>query len=67
MSHDLKLLLLKEIDEKATFRRDSVVNGKCSSFEDYRRATGVIEGLMLAKSAIEDFYDRLKVDSDVDQ
>lgn len=67
MRHDLKVLLLKEIDESLAQRRDYLLNGKCATFEDYRRVTGLIEGLNISKNVIESVFERLKVDPDADQ
>jgi uncharacterized protein YaaR (DUF327 family) len=56
-------LLLKQIDDKATQLKDSVILGNYEKFEDYKKTCGEIRGLLIARGYVLDLKDRME-DSD---
>jgi hypothetical protein len=53
-------LLLKQIDEKATQLKDSVILGNYEKFEDYKKTCGEIRGLLIARGYVLDLKDRME-------
>ena len=53
-------LLLKQIDDKATQLKDSVILGNYEKFEDYKKTCGEIRGLLIARGYVLDLKDRLE-------
>lgn len=50
----LKQSIRKEMNQYA----DDVATGQCTSFEDYKRLCGVIQGLALAERLLLDLADK---------
>jgi len=46
-------LVIKNLEEAITCRRDAVTKGPISSFEEYKYLTGVIAGLQAALDAVK--------------
>jgi hypothetical protein len=42
-------IVAKYIDEKVQQLRDFMSDGRCENFEDYKRISGEIRGLLIAK------------------
>ena len=55
-------LLRKKIREHMNEMADNVSTGNASSFEEYKRQCGVIEGLALAERELLDLDARLRTD-----
>jgi hypothetical protein len=53
-------LLLKQIDEKATQLKDSVILGNYEKFEYYKKTCGEIRGLLIARGYVLDLKDRME-------
>jgi hypothetical protein len=53
-------LLLKQIDDKATQLKDSVILGNYEKFEDYKKTCGEIRGLLIARGYVLDLKDRME-------
>jgi hypothetical protein len=52
-------LMLRDIDDMRNMTMASLAEGRASSFDEYRRLVGVIQGLNFATSVIRDVEDRL--------
>lgn len=57
-------LMLKKIEEMKNNITESLANGNVGSFEEYRRVTGIIQGLDYSSSVIRDVEQRLIGDDD---
>ena len=55
--------LASELQKLIESRAQSVAEGSCKTFEEYRNTTGIIRGLALAVDLIKDRVQKLK-DSD---
>jgi len=53
-------LIAKQIDDKATQLKDSVILGNYEKFEDYKKTCGEIRGLLIARGYVLDLKDRME-------
>ena len=52
--------LVEKLQEERTLKEKALVNGALQSFEEYKYATGVIRGLLLAESVVTDLANRME-------
>ena len=50
--------VLKKIRKTVDEMADSIARGGCSSFDEYKRMTGIIEGLALAERELLDLLEK---------
>jgi hypothetical protein len=55
---DWMALLKQNIRKEMNQYADDVATGQCTSFEDYKRLCGVIQGLALAERLLLDLADK---------
>lgn len=56
--------LRKKVREMMETHADHIATGSCADWADYKRLTGVIEGLALAEREILDLIQRLETDEE---
>ena len=53
-------LLVKQLDEQASYLREGLSLGRASSFEEYKGTCGEIKGLLVAKGYILDLMQHME-------
>jgi hypothetical protein len=53
-------LLVKQLDEQASYLREGLSLGRASSFEEYKGTCGEIKGLLVAKGYILDLIQKME-------
>ena len=53
-------LLVKQLDEQASYLREGLSLGRASTFEEYKGTCGEIKGLLVAKGYILDLKERME-------
>ena len=53
-------VIVEQTDDKVSQLKDFLAEGKCESFEDYKKICGEIRGLLIAKGYILDLKDRME-------
>jgi hypothetical protein len=56
--------LIKQIEERKLETLDFIGANNCSSFEEYRRLCGLIQGLQHAQNLISDLAKRMEEDDE---
>jgi hypothetical protein len=57
-------LLVKQLDEQASYLREGLSLGRASSFEEYKGTCGEIKGLLVAKGYILDLQQQMESSDD---
>jgi hypothetical protein len=57
-------LLVKQLDEQASYLREGLSLGRASSFEEYKGTCGEIKGLLVAKGYILDLQQNMESSDD---
>lgn len=57
-------LLVKQLDEQASYLREGLSLGRASSFEEYKGTCGEIKGLLVAKGYILDLQQTMESSDD---
>jgi hypothetical protein len=57
-------LLVKQLDEQASYLREGLSLGRASSFEEYKGTCGEIKGLLVAKGYILDLQQQMESSND---
>ena len=57
-------LLVKQLDEQASYLREGLSLGRASSFEEYKGTCGEIKGLLVAKGYILDLQQKMESSDD---
>lgn len=57
-------LLVKQLDEQASYLREGLSLGRASSFEEYKGTCGEIKGLLVAKGYILDLMQNMEKSDD---
>ena len=57
-------LLVKQLDEQASYLREGLSFGRASSFEEYKGTCGEIKGLLVAKGYILDLQHQMESSDD---
>ena len=57
-------LLVKQLDEQASYLREGLSLGRASSFEEYKGTCGEIKGLLVAKGYILDLMQHMETSDD---
>jgi hypothetical protein len=55
--------LVRELNQMIETRAQSVADGSCKTYEEYKHTTGIIRGLALAVDFLKDYEQKLE-DSD---
>jgi len=53
-------LLVKQLDEQASYLREGLSLGRASSFEEYKGTCGEIKGLLVAKGYVLDLIQKME-------
>jgi hypothetical protein len=53
-------LLVKQLDEQASYLREGLSLGRASTFEEYKGTCGEIKGLLVAKGYILDLMQHME-------
>lgn len=54
-------VLVQQTDEKVAQLKDFLADGRCESFEDYKRVCGEIRGLLIARGYVLDLKQNLEI------
>jgi hypothetical protein len=57
-------LLVKQLDEQASYLREGLSLGRASTFEEYKGTCGEIKGLLVAKGYILDLMQHMETSDD---
>lgn len=57
-------LLVKQLDEQASYLREGLSLGRASTFEEYKGTCGEIKGLLVAKGYILDLMQHMENSDD---
>ena len=57
-------LLVKQLDEQASYLREGLSLGRASTFEEYKGTCGEIKGLLVAKGFILDLMQKMEESDD---
>jgi hypothetical protein len=57
-------LLVKQLDEQASYLREGLSLGRASSFEEYKGTCGEIKGLLVARGMILDLQQTMEESDD---
>jgi hypothetical protein len=57
-------ILVKQLDEQASYLREGLSLGRVSSFEEYKGTCGEIKGLLVAKGYILDLMQHMETSDD---
>lgn len=64
MSTDLLKYLSDKIEEERQVIETDLASGKAGDYAQYKHATGVIRGLMIANNILLDTAQRMEIDND---
>ena len=53
-------ILVKQLDEQASYLREGLSLGRASSFEEYKGTCGEIKGLLVAKGYVLDLIQKME-------
>jgi hypothetical protein len=57
-------LVIKQIDDQASYLREGLSLGRATSFEEYKGTCGEIKGLLVAKGFILDLMQKMEESDD---
>ena len=57
-------ILVKQLDEQASYLREGLSLGRASTFEEYKGTCGEIKGLLVAKGYILDLMQHMETSDD---
>ena len=57
-------VIIQQADEKVTQLKDFMAEGRCESFEEYKRICGEIRGLLTARGYALDLKQNLEISDD---
>jgi hypothetical protein len=57
-------VLIKQLDEQASYLREGLSLGRASSFEEYKGTCGEIKGLLVARGFILDLIQKMESSDD---
>ena len=62
MVHDYLQEAIRRIDEELELNKEALAAGRPDTYEEYKRLTGVIQGLTLAKSHLQALLTQVDTD-----